>query len=176
MTSTGRCRRHHQGTCEGRTTKGLCTKHRRIWEAMVKDWQARAAQGAATTPTPPQALWLPSSVYTGDGARQEVEEGWYFDHHACHTTTGPLTQEAAQQLVDTHPDGCARKRPQRKTRSTTHCKAGHPFTPENTTRKKDGYRGCRTCRNRWSREYRERDKERAPTGHFGKESKEERCT
>ena len=39
---TGRCRRHHQNQCEGPTTKGLCVKHRAMWEAMQDDWKARA--------------------------------------------------------------------------------------------------------------------------------------
>lgn len=28
----------------------------------------------------------------------------------------------------------------------THCKQGHPFTPENTSTDKHGWRRCRTCR------------------------------
>jgi hypothetical protein len=36
----------------------------------------------------------------------------------------------------------------------THCKYGHEFTPENTIiHKHTGYRACRTCRNRWQRDY-----------------------
>lgn len=29
---------------------------------------------------------------------------------------------------------------------STECMRGHPFTPENTYQKKNGWRGCRTCR------------------------------
>lgn len=38
----------------------------------------------------------------------------------------------------------------------THCKHGHEFTPENTFRKPNGGRGCRTCQRRSVSEYRAR--------------------
>lgn len=39
----------------------------------------------------------------------------------------------------------------------THCKWGHPFSPENTRIGGDGYRYCRTCTTRRSRERRQRE-------------------
>lgn len=55
---TGRCRRHHQNQCSGPARKGLCVKHREIWEAMQADWQARAdaAEGRQRKPAPREAV------------------------------------------------------------------------------------------------------------------------
>jgi hypothetical protein len=39
----------------------------------------------------------------------------------------------------------------------TRCKQGHEFTPQNTRLDKHGIRTCRTCDNRWSREWRARN-------------------
>jgi hypothetical protein len=36
-----------------------------------------------------------------------------------------------------------------------HCREGHPFTPENTIRLKNGYRTCRICRNARAKQYRD---------------------
>lgn len=43
----------------------------------------------------------------------------------------------------------------------THCKAGHEFTPENTYRNpnRPTHRCCKTCRNRWATEYRNRNQD-----------------
>lgn len=38
----------------------------------------------------------------------------------------------------------------------THCKRGHPFSPENTYLMASGSRACRTCRRLWKREHRRR--------------------
>ena len=51
---TGRCRRHHQQTCEGPTNHGLCTKHRHIWEAMQADWKQRAGITERKPKRPPR--------------------------------------------------------------------------------------------------------------------------
>lgn len=51
---TGRCRRNHQKSCEGTTTKGLCTKHRAEWEAMKADWAARDAAAQPAVPRTPK--------------------------------------------------------------------------------------------------------------------------
>ena len=40
--------------------------------------------------------------------------------------------------------------------SKTHCRSGHPYTPENTYLRPRGGRACRTCRARWVRETKER--------------------
>ena len=36
-------------------------------------------------------------------------------------------------------------------RERTHCKQGHPFTPENTYNYESGRRRCKTCERRWNR-------------------------
>lgn len=38
----------------------------------------------------------------------------------------------------------------------THCPRGHPYDEENTMRRPDGRRRCRTCERDWSREYQRR--------------------
>ena len=48
-----------------------------------------------------------------------------------------------------------------KFQNKTHCPKGHEFTPENTYIQKDGWKGCRVCRNNATYAYRERNKEKA---------------
>ena len=43
----------------------------------------------------------------------------------------------------------------------THCDHGHEFTPENTLRRPDGGRRCRTCNNRIQAAYKQRKREAA---------------
>ena len=43
-------------------------------------------------------------------------------------------------------------------RAQTHCKRGHEFTPENTSVRERGTRGCRTCERRKQQEARDRRK------------------
>lgn len=36
----------------------------------------------------------------------------------------------------------------------THCKYGHPYTPENTYTREEGWRQCRTCmREKWRKQH-----------------------
>lgn len=45
---------------------------------------------------------------------------------------------------------------QHPNRLKTHCKQGHPFSPENTRVGRDGKRACRTCHRRWLQEWKAR--------------------
>jgi len=56
---TSRCRRHHQNQCEGPTNRGLCAKHRAIWEAMQKDWDTRAKAADNRPLREKRPLWRP---------------------------------------------------------------------------------------------------------------------
>ncbi len=46
-------------------------------------------------------------------------------------------------------------------RKASHCGRGHEFTPANTSRRKDGQRQCRACRNEDARAFRARRKKQA---------------
>jgi len=75
------------------------------------------------------------------------------DNPACfrydHLTIG--TQ--ADNMRDMHSKGRDRNGNQLK----THCKHGHEFTEENTTRTRRGGRECKTCRGDIQRRYRARE-------------------
>lgn len=54
--------------------------------------------------------------------------------------------------------GLAEKLPPKE--PLTHCRNGHPYTPENTTRHADGWRRCRTCQKSQRQKSAEKAKER----------------
>jgi hypothetical protein len=60
-----------------------------------------------------------------------------------------------------------------RNRARTHCKHGHPFTPENTYRERDGRR-CRRCAARRRSEWRLRTRSRNPAEAASLES-DDRC-
>ncbi len=47
----------------------------------------------------------------------------------------------------------AKENTRRGVGSKTHCKYGHPFDTANTQIDANGYRNCRACHRRWSREH-----------------------
>jgi hypothetical protein len=50
-----------------------------------------------------------------------------------------------------------RLEPSRRIGDVTHCRRGHEFTPENTSRnKRTGRRNCRACHAAWQRAYKQR--------------------
>ena len=100
-TMTGRCRRHHQQTCQGPTSHGLCTRHRATWEAMQADWKQRAdrREPVDTIPQPPHVCYLHTNNNTAPDEYRALA-GWYFNHTACRLTDGPHDSEDAAHTAN----------------------------------------------------------------------------
>lgn len=97
---TGRCHRHHQGTCAGNLHGDLRNRHRAAWDAMRKDWDARAGHPPTVPPVPPFVVWM--SVDSKYNSAISVPPGWYFNCEACKTTARFRHEDDAHTHLTDH--------------------------------------------------------------------------
>lgn len=87
-------------------------------------------------------------------SRRELRAGEVIDH-LCRNRgcVNPMHLEAVSPRENTRRGDAGLHRRIERAR-VTHCRSGHPYTPENLRSRKDGARECRICMNEWQRAYR----------------------
>lgn len=86
-------------------------------------------------------------IYSYILVKGAIPDGLELDH-CCRVTTcvRPDHLEAVTPLVNNHRSTSAETTRARRA-AINYCRRGHEFTPENTLRKSNGGRLCRTCKN-----------------------------
>jgi hypothetical protein len=113
--------------------------------------------------------WLGARLRAGYGVKRHNGERWLVHRLSYTLTYGPVP-DGLQVLHRCDNPGCFnpehlevgsqsknmrdaydRRRKVARCTGVTHCKHGHPFSPENTRRAADGSRVCLTCQRQRSR-------------------------